>query len=341
MGEKVRVGIIGCGGIANGVHLPSLREIDDAEIVAVCDLIEERARKAADEYGAPAVYVLYKQMLAAEELDAVFVLTEPDALFRPALNCLTAGKHVFMEKPPGVTTYQASVLARAAAGAGRICHVGLNRRYVPLIRRVLEIVREHTEITQVEGRFNKHTPAMFYGGCTSSFVADTIHVIDAVRWIAGGEPVAAATVEGQFEDVVPNRWNSVVRFDNGVTGIIRANYLTAGRVHGLEIHGPKASAFINLGAGGANCEADILIHGGGSSHSMASGGVSKGGWIHVDGKALAAEQYGSDAFHVNYGYLPQDMDFIESIQQGRQPLTNIDEAVKAMQFVDLLMESRI
>ncbi|MHC4716873.1 MAG: Gfo/Idh/MocA family protein [Planctomycetota bacterium] len=341
MSETVRVGVIGCGGIANSVHLPSLRDIEAAEIVAVCDIIEDRAQKAADEYGAPGVYTLYQQMLTAEELDAVFVLTEPDQLFRPTQNALRSGRHVFMEKPPGVTTYQAEQLARDARGADRILHVGLNRRYIPLVQRVLEIVREHTAITQVEGRFNKHTPATFYDGCMSSFRADTIHAIDAVRWIAGSEPVSAAVVTGDDGDPVTNRWNAVARFENGVTGIVRANYRTGGRVHGLEIHGPGASAFVDLGMGGPTCGAEILLHAGGKSHSLASAGTARTEQISLDGKALAAEQYGGDAFHVFYGYLQEDMDFIESIQQGRQPLTNIGEAVKAMKFVDLLLANPV
>ncbi|MBQ6315588.1 MAG: Gfo/Idh/MocA family oxidoreductase, partial [Mogibacterium sp.] len=53
----ISLGIIGCGGIANGKHLPSLKAIDRADIVAFCDLIEERARKAAEEYGVPGAKV--------------------------------------------------------------------------------------------------------------------------------------------------------------------------------------------------------------------------------------------------------------------------------------------
>ena len=52
--EKVKVGIIGCGGIANGKHLPALKNLSDdgrVELVAFCDIIEERAQKAAKEYG--------------------------------------------------------------------------------------------------------------------------------------------------------------------------------------------------------------------------------------------------------------------------------------------------
>lgn len=153
--KKIRVGVIGAGHMAGSVHLPSLRELEAAEVVAVCDLIEQRAREAAEKFDVPATYVLYPEMLERESLDALFVLTEPDRLFRPTLDCLRAGKHVFMEKPPGVTTFQAESLMREARKADRILMVGLNRRYIPLVRHVVEVMRKHTTITQVEGRFNK------------------------------------------------------------------------------------------------------------------------------------------------------------------------------------------
>jgi len=335
--ERIRVGVIGAGGIANSVHLPSLRDIEAAQIVAVCDIVEARARKAAADFDIPAVYTLYQQMLDAEPLDAVFVLTEPDVLFRLTLNCLRAGKHVLMEKPPGVTTFQARTLLREARKVDRILQVGLNRRYIPVVDHVVKLMREHTPITQVEGRFNKHTSAAFCDGAISALPSDTIHAIDMVRWIAGGEPVAAATVEGGSDDVVPNRWNAIVRFDNGVSGIVRANYMTGGRVHTLEIHGPGASAFVDLGIGSASCGARVLLHGGDQPYSLAAAGPGKGEWITVDGREFA----GSDAFHVYYGYLQEDQDFIQCVQQGRRPRTDIAEAVKAMELVDLLLAGRI
>lgn len=75
--EKVRIGIIGCGGIANGKHLPALKKIKEAELVAFCDIIEEKAVKAAKEYGTPdaKVYTDYKELLKDESIDAVHVLT--------------------------------------------------------------------------------------------------------------------------------------------------------------------------------------------------------------------------------------------------------------------------
>ena len=74
---RLKLGIIGCGGIANGKHLPSLKAIDRADIVAFCDLVVERAEKAAKEYGVPGakVYTDYHELLKDESIDVVYVLT--------------------------------------------------------------------------------------------------------------------------------------------------------------------------------------------------------------------------------------------------------------------------
>ena len=335
--KKVRVGVIGAGGIARNMHLPSLKELENAQLVAVCDLVEDKAKRAAADFGIPAHYVLFPEMLASEALDAVFVLTEPDRLFRPAITCVQAGKHVFMEKPPGLTTFQAKSLMRAAREAERNVQVGFNRRFIPLVQHVVKLMKEHTPITQVEGRFIKHGRATFYGGCGSAFECDTIHAIDLVRWVAGGEPVAAAMVEGQFDEDVPNRWNAVTRFDNGVTGLIKANYQTGARVHTLEIHGPGGSAFVNLGFGDAACSAELLFYGGKGTYSLSSSGPGKQERMSIDGKELA----GSEEMRVYYGFLQEDREFLDCILEGRRPLTDIEEGVKAMEFIDLMRSNRI
>ena len=335
--NKVRLGIIGAGGISTGVHLPSLQMLDDADVVAVCDLIESRAQDAAKTFAIPSTYTDYIEMLEQEQLDAVFVLTEPDQLFRPAKVCLEAGVHVFMEKPPGITTYQAHTLLRTARAADRILQVGFNRRFIPIVEHVVKLMRERTVITQVEGRFIKHGDAAFYGGCASAFVCDTIHASDMVRWVADGIPVAAALVEGQTDDVVVNRWNAVTRFDNGVTGIVKGNYKTGGRVHTLEIHGPGGSAFVDLGFGGATCSAELLFFSGHGTQSLASAGAGSQERITLDGREIA----GSDDFCVFEGFVAEDRHFLECVQTGQRPRTDIEEAVRTMEFVDFMLANTI
>jgi predicted dehydrogenase len=277
-------------------------------------------------------------MLDAEELDAAVVLVEPDRLCRVVLDCLDRGLHVLMEKPPGITAFQTATLARAAAAADRILMVAFNRRYVPLVAEAVRRVRAVAPITQVAGRFMKRGSAAFARGTVPAFDSDTVHVVDGVRWIAGAEPERAATIEGRYGDVVPNAWNAVVCFANGVTGVIASNYRVGGRIHTFEVHAPGASAFINLGMGGQECEADVLIaRDDREAYSLSAVGALNHEMVHLDGKDLAGE----DDFAGYYGFLQEDRAFVACVREGRSPSTSIADAVKTMEFVKMLRASRI
>jgi virulence factor len=334
----VRVGVIGAGGIARSVHLPSLSEMKDVKVVAICDLVAERAAGLAREHKVETTYTAYPEMLAKEDLDAVFVLVEPANLFHVVYGVLDAGKPAFMEKPPGITAFQAWALARKSAEKRLPLQVGFNRRHIPVVRRALEMVREHCALNQVDGTFFKFGDAAFHGGSVSAFVADTIHAIDLVRWMAGGVPRSAALVEASYGDNVPNAWNGVIRFDNGVTGIVRANYRTGGRVHRFEAHGPGASAYIELGMGDQiACSASVLLHEGEKRYSLAASGTAKEGVVKLDGAELA----GSAAFHRAYGFYHEDRAFIDCVKNGGRADPDITEAARSIDLVEMLLASRI
>ena len=338
MSKRVNVAVIGAGGIANGVHLPSLRDIPDANLVAVCDLNLDKARAAAEKYAIPGVYWNMHEMFAKERLDGVFVLVEPDRLFRAAQDCMRAGLPCMMEKPAGISAHQAHFLARISAETGKTCGVLMNRRHIPIVQHVMKKMRQATEITQVDGVFIKHTDLTQAWEYASAFNTDIVHAVDLVRYLADSEVEKCATVIGRFSgSSVDNAWSSVMRFRNGVTGTLKSNYQTGGRVHTFEMHGPGASAFINLGFGGAECEATILYHEGKSMYSMAAAGVGGQNREDIDGKALA----GSQEYHAYYGYLQEDRDFIESLQTGRAPLCTIQDAVGTMELVDQLLAGAI
>lgn len=111
--DQVRLGIIGVGGIANHAHLPSLKALD-VHVVAICDIVKDRAEEAARRFSILTVYQSYKEMLAREEIDAVFRLVQPDQIFGIALDCLDGKKDVFLEKPPGIALFQTETLLRKA-----------------------------------------------------------------------------------------------------------------------------------------------------------------------------------------------------------------------------------
>ncbi len=128
--RKLRAGIVGCGGIANGKHLPAMKKNGNFEIVAFCDLIEERAQKAKEEYGTPdaRVYTDYHELIK-EELDAVYVLTPNNAHAPVAVAAMKAGKHVMCEKPMAKTYAQAKEMLETAKETGKILTIGYQNRY--------------------------------------------------------------------------------------------------------------------------------------------------------------------------------------------------------------------
>ena len=130
MEKKLKVGIVGCGGIANGKHLPSLAKIPEVEMVAFCDIIVERAEAAKAKYGTEdaKVYEDYRELLADKSIDVVHVLT-PNNMHAPiTIDALEAGKHVMCEKPMAKTAAEAQEMLEAAKRTGKKLTIGYQNR---------------------------------------------------------------------------------------------------------------------------------------------------------------------------------------------------------------------
>ncbi|MCQ2461943.1 MAG: Gfo/Idh/MocA family oxidoreductase [Clostridia bacterium] len=129
--RKVRIGIIGCGGIANGKHMPSLKKIKNAEMVAFCDLIEERAVKAAKEYGieGAAVYTDYKELLKDDSIEVVHVCTPNRSHAFISIDAMEAGKHVMCEKPMAKTYAEAKAMLETSERTGKKLTIGYQSRW--------------------------------------------------------------------------------------------------------------------------------------------------------------------------------------------------------------------
>lgn len=130
MDRIVNVGIIGCGGIANGKHMPSLKTVPNVRMVAFCDILRERAEKAAREYGTPdaRVYTDYRELLADPAIEVVHVLTPNREHAQISIDALYAGKHVMCEKPMAKTAADARRMVEAAKATGKKLTVGYQHR---------------------------------------------------------------------------------------------------------------------------------------------------------------------------------------------------------------------
>jgi len=133
MAKTYRIAIIGCGGIANGKHMPSLSKLNNIEMVAFCDIVEERAVAAAEKYGAEGAktYTDYTELLKDASIDVVHVCTPNDSHAEIAIAALEAGKHVMSEKPMAKTAADAKRMVEAAKRTGKKLTVGYNNRYRP------------------------------------------------------------------------------------------------------------------------------------------------------------------------------------------------------------------
>lgn len=135
--KKLKIGIVGCGGIANQKHFPAMKQNSDlCEIVAFCDIIKERAEKGAAEYGAPGsrVYEDYHDLLADSEVEVVHVLTPNVAHCPITVAAFEAGKHVYCEKPMAHNTDDAKAMLDAWKKSGKQFTIGYQNRFRPEVQ---------------------------------------------------------------------------------------------------------------------------------------------------------------------------------------------------------------
>lgn len=128
--REVRVGIVGCGGIANGKHMPSLSKLPNVKMVAFCDLEEDRAQKAKEDFGTEdaEVYTDYHDLVARDDIEIVHVLTPNASHCNISVAALDNGKHVMCEKPMATTYKEAQEMVDASKRSGKFLTVGYQTR---------------------------------------------------------------------------------------------------------------------------------------------------------------------------------------------------------------------
>ena len=142
MARTVKVGIIGCGGIGQNKHMPSLHKLPNVQLVAFCDLVEERAQMCKEKFGTPDALVCtdYKELLAVEDIEVVHVLTPNREHAQITVDALHAGKHVMCEKPMAKTAEGAKQMCEAAKATGKKLAIGYQHRMKPQARYAKEYI---------------------------------------------------------------------------------------------------------------------------------------------------------------------------------------------------------
>jgi predicted dehydrogenase len=130
-GRLLRVGVLGCGPIAQFAHFDACRKARNAELYAICDVADDLLERMAAAHQPRVTYRDFDRMLADPQVEAVILATADQYHVPLALKALAAGKHVLVEKPLGVTVEECEELRRRAASSGLVVQVGNNRRFDP------------------------------------------------------------------------------------------------------------------------------------------------------------------------------------------------------------------
>lgn len=168
--EKIKVGLIGLGSVAQIIHLPILETLSDRyELVAICDISGQLLEAIGTRYNVARRYTDAFEMVSQTNLDAVFVLNNDEYHAECAIAALTQGKHVLIEKPVCLTLEDADAIIKARDAAGVQAMVGYMRRFAPAFTEAIK------EVSQL-GRIN-YARVRSLIGAGRLFIDETSHVL--------------------------------------------------------------------------------------------------------------------------------------------------------------------
>jgi predicted dehydrogenase len=259
--KKIRIAIIGTGGMAN-LHATRFQAIPGCQVVAACDIDSDRAAAFAERHGIPTSYGSVKSLFASDSIDAVSIVT-PDAAHMPvALQSLRRGLHVLCEKPLAVTGPDARKMAAAAKKAGVVHMVNFSYRDWPCIQAAAALIRKGTigDIRHVEASYLqawlaskiwgdwRTTPAWLWrlseGHGSRGVLGDVgVHIVDYTTFAAGplrevfcrlkAFPKAPGNQIGEYVLDANDSATLNVEFANGALGVIHTSRWVGGHQNRL------------------------------------------------------------------------------------------------------------
>ena len=308
----LKAGFIGAGPRAMSAHYPSVYRLDEVEKVAVCELDQSKLEAAAAKYSIPGIFTDHGEMLDSVDVDIVYCVMNEKWLLQPALDCLKAGKHLFIEKPPGADSEETRQLLAAAEANDVYVMVGLQRRFAAVTREAVRRVADKGPVSLATTTFNKQQ----LGGDGKEFSTtlwnDVVHIVDLLRYMAGGEASEVTAYRDCFGGESRNHYTALIRFDNGSTGVVFGNRASGGRVLRSELHGVGIGCYMKIPE-----EIEILEDN--KSRVLR-------GWEVDDVDEKDVPRY--------EGTLTMHEHFVDCVVNGKTPLTDLRDVIHSIDLVD-------
>jgi UDP-N-acetyl-2-amino-2-deoxyglucuronate dehydrogenase len=319
-------GIIGCGVIAPA-HASAIGGLQGAHLVAVTDIVPEKAKAFAEEHGA-AWDADLDALLARSDIDIVSVCVPSGLHAGIGIRAARAGKHLVVEKPIDVTVEAADRLLDAAASAGVQLTVISQHRFDPGVRRLRELIDQGrlgrltlgdavVKWYRSQGYYDsgdwRGTWALDGGG---ALMNQGVHYVDLLCWLMGAVEEVTALCATQAHTIeVEDVALAMLRFRSGAVGLLQATTAAyPGFPERLEVSGTGGSVIVEAGAIRseelADEKGDVGAYGGKASPAPPPAATAA-----ADPAALAGEAHRA-----------QLADFLAALDSGGQPLVTGDEA---------------
>ncbi|MGH7510603.1 MAG: Gfo/Idh/MocA family protein [Gemmatimonadales bacterium] len=258
--ERLKVGIVGGGAIAQVAHLPVLKKMRSVDLCAICDTDLPKARALADRFGVKNAFDDIEELLGYEALDAVVVCSPNHLHESHILAALSADLHVLVEKPLAISAPSAQRILRAAEKRDRILMVGMNHRYRPDVQIVRSFVQggELGAIESIRGSWHVFRPSRAQLGWRQrkdqsgggAMLDLGLSVLDLGLWLGGSSPpvrVSASLDQSGKERSVEQSGSAFVICENGMSIFVDVTwrYLGEGERFGVGLRCSKGSAGIN------------------------------------------------------------------------------------------------
>ena len=305
---RTRVGVVGAGNIASIAQLPTLVKRDDVELAA---LVSRRSDPGPlmRRWGFGAAYGTAEDMLAAEDLDAVFVLTPRSEHAHVVDGCLRRDVDVFCEKPLAPSVDEAERLADLADERGRILMVDFNRRFAPAYVAGRETFGSAGAAFCVA---QKNRPGSEY----RATFENAIHMVDLLRWYCGGEAIDVAAHTAGADPWEEDGTAALIRFNSGNTGVLMAARTAGAWNEKLDAYGAGRSAEVRAP----------------ESVSVTVDGVTTT-------RTMSAEAFGWSTATETLGFAEAVHHFLDRITDRRPPLTSGREAVATQRLLDRILDA--
>jgi predicted dehydrogenase len=206
MKTKARLAIIGTGGLAQSQHIPNMFTIDNADLVAICDLRKDVVDSIGDQYGIERRETDHRKLLDDPEIDGVLIATREDTHQPLTLEALASGKHVYVEKPLAETEEACAEVTSAQQAAGKIVAVGMNRRMAPAYCYAKKLLWNQGGPQNMFYRI-ADSYSLDWGkpfGPGKRIVHEICHIFDILRYFADSEVSSVYCVSSRPDDELIN-----------------------------------------------------------------------------------------------------------------------------------------